>query len=160
MSSYQRTIHIVTLALVLVACSCSPAAPTGPQSAGVSSRAFVGDAELEVRYRYEPQIGKEVVLYIDAVARGGSAGAVRLSLRLDGFTLVRGEPEWEATVDASRTETHQVILRAVDRVARVTVITRHIERDVELASDDIRFWVDEDANVVECQAEHEACKDR
>jgi hypothetical protein len=158
MSSYQRSIQTLALALAIVACSCSPAQPTGPQSAGVSSRAFVGDAELEVRYRYEPQIGKEVVLFVDAAARGGSAGAVRLSLRLNGFTVVRGEPEWEATVDASRTETHQVILRAVDRVATVTVITRHIERDVELASDDIRFWVDDDGNVVECQAEDEACK--
>lgn len=154
MSSHHRIAALVLLS----ALACSPAKPVGPQPAGVTSRAFVGDAELEVRYRYEPQVGKEIVLYIDTVGKRGTTGAVELSLRLNGFTTVRGEPEWQANPGPSRTETHQVILRAVERVPSVTVVTRHVERDVELATDDIRFWLDDDGMVSECQPEVEACK--
>lgn len=144
--------------LAALATSCSPARPKGPQPTGVNSRAFVGDAELEIQYRFESQVGKEIVLYVDAIGHRGAPGDVRLSLRLDGFTVVRGEPEWKVSVAPSRTETHQLILRAVERKANVTVITHHIERDVELATDELRFWVDDEGYVGECGPEVEACK--
>jgi hypothetical protein len=148
------------LPLLLAACflACSPAKPKGPQPAGVNSRAFVGDAEIELRYRYEPQVGKEIVLYVDATGKSGSVGAVRMALELDGFTVVRGKPSWQVDVGSGRTETQEVTLRATDGVPRVTVVTRHVERDVELASDDMRFWVDEDDMVAECEPSVEACK--
>lgn len=152
MSSYPRLLIFVLL------CSCSAAKPTGPQPAGVTSRAFVGDAEIEVRYRYEPKVGKEIVFYVDTIGRTGSAGAVRLALELDGFTVVSGKPSWEVNVAATKTATHELTLRAVQKNATVTVVTEHVERGARLATDSMRFWLDEEGTVIECQAEHEACQ--
>ena len=152
MSSYPRLLIFVLL------CACSPAKPMGPQPAGVTSRAFVGDAEVEVRYRYEPKVGKEIVFYVDTIGRTGAAGPVRLAIELDGFTVVSGEPSWEVNVAAAKTATHELTLRAVQKNATVTVVTQHVERAVKLAADSMRFWLDDENNVVECQAEHEACQ--
>lgn len=111
-----------------------------------------------MKYRFEPQVGKEIVLYVDTVGHRGTAGPVRLYVRLDGFMVLRGKEEWEVEVGPGRTESHQLMLRAVERAPRLTVVTHHVERAVELASDELRFWVDEDGFVVECQPEDEACK--
>ncbi len=154
--------RIRTIAAFFVATAtwqCSAAQPPVPEPAGVSSRAFVGDAELEVRYRYLPRVGKELVLYVDAEARRGATGPVRLSLQLEGFSVVRGQPTWEANVSAFTTDTHEVVLRATERVPKVTIVTHHIKRDIQLASDDIRFWVDEDGVLAECFPEVEACQE-
>ncbi len=156
----HRLPPLLVLALVaaLGGVACAAKERSGPVPAGVTSRAFVGQAELEVRYRFEPRGASELVLLVDTVGREGGVGKVRHSLRLSGFSVVGGDAAWDVDVTASRTETHRLVLRADGRTPSVTVVTHHLERDVELAADTLRFWTDDDGRLDECEAADPVCR--
>jgi hypothetical protein len=148
---------LVAVAL-LTAAACGPPPATGPRQTGASSRAFVGDAEVEVRYRYEPRPGKLVELYVDLSAKGADGGQVEATVTPHGFDVTRGEASWHGALPAGQTQTHTLTLSAgTEPAPTVTITTRQLERNVELSSDTLRFVVTDD-EVRECRVDDEACR--
>jgi hypothetical protein len=143
--------------LCLLLAACGPPAPTGPQPLGASSRAIVGDGEVELRYRYEPQLDREMVLYIDIAAKKGSVGGVEVTVDPKDFAVVSGETRWRGEVSGAQTATHKLTLRAPGKTASLAIVTRHPERDLELASDELEFVVTDDG-IRECQPAFEGCE--
>jgi hypothetical protein len=145
------------MALCLVLAACGPPPLSGPQPLGASSRAFVGDAEVEVRYRFEPELDRELVFYVDVAAKKGAAGELEVTVDPGDLAVVAGETRWRGEVAGGRTATHGLTLRAAGKTGTVSVVTKHVERGIELASDQITFVVT-DEGVRECQPEIEGCR--
>ena len=143
-----------SVALLVSLCACGATPPKGPQPTGSRSSAVVGEAELSLRYRYEILGEREITLLIDAVASSGEVGPIAVTVQLDGFSVVSGDTTWSVTPRTEQ-ETHAVTLRADVATPKLTVVTRHRERDIELASDTLRFFRDE--WVRECEVGDEGC---
>lgn len=153
-----RAIWMLPLVLPFTLLGCGPPPAAGPRQTGASSRAFVGDAEVQIRYRYEPRPGKLLELYVDLTAKGADGGTVEATVIPSGLALVRGELGWRGALSAGQTVTHSLTLEAGSEPApTVTIVTRHVDRDVELSRDTLRFVVTED-EVRECRAEDDACR--
>jgi hypothetical protein len=149
-----------SLVLVLLVSCGGVDVPAGPRPAGIDSTAFVGDAELAVRYRYEPLPGSEVRFHVDASASQADVGPIAFELTADGFELASGERTWQGSIAAGGTATHTTTWRAVgDPAPTLTVVTRQVEGDVELARDAVRFVIDE-GGVRECRSIDAACAQR
>ena len=141
----------------LAACGGAPPAPQGPRNAGASSRAFVGQAELSLRYRYEPTSVAEVVLFLDAAASGGDVGEITIEVVPDGFEPLEGPSRWTLRVPNGQTETRQVTLRVLQSsTPTVTLVTTRVEGGAELARDTLRFIV-ADSTIRECRPDDAAC---
>ena len=154
----MRLVWLAILSSFAALVSCGPPPVVGPRQTGASSRAFVGDAEVVVRYRYEPRPGKLLELYVDLTAKGADAGELEATVTANGLDLTRGEPRWRGTLAAGQSQTHTMTWAAGAEVApTVTITTRHLGRGVELSSDTLRFVVTED-EVRECRSDDEACR--
>jgi hypothetical protein len=162
----MRIARYSLVALLFAACA-APLPPAGPRATGARSSASVGGAELDVRYRYEPLERRQVVLHVDLASKQGAA-AVAVEVKFDGFELVAGAPRAEHRLAANANATEQVTLGApldatLPATASVTVITRDIERGVELTSDRLRFiilgeGVGDDDSIRECRPDDAACQ--
>jgi hypothetical protein len=131
-------------ALTALAACGSPPVPQGPRNTGASSRAFVGQAELSLRYRYEPTSVAELILFVDAAASGGDVGEVTIEAEADGFEPLVGPSRWTLSVPNGKTETRQVTLRVLQTsTPTVTLVTTRVEGNAELARDTLRFIVTE-----------------
>ena len=141
----------------LFACGGAASVPQGPRSTGASSRAFVGQSELSLRYRYEPTSVAELILFVDATASGGDVGEVTIEAVSDGFEPLEGPSRWTLRVPNGQTETRQVTLRVLQTsTPTVTLVTTRVEGSAELASDTLRFIVD-GGTIRECRPDDAAC---
>lgn len=148
------------LAAASLSLACGPPpAPQGPRPTGVSSRAFVGEAELQLRYRYEPTGARSIELLIDGSSSSGQVGQVQIELGLDGFEQQGPGPlSWTLDVPGGQTVTQKVSLLAVKDTPSATVTTTRTEGRAELARDTLRFIVDvEEGLVRECRPTDAAC---
>jgi hypothetical protein len=154
-------------ALLVVAACAAPLPPAGPRATGARSSASVGGAELDVRYRYQPLKGRQLALYVDVASKQGAA-AIAVDVKADGFELLGGQPSAKHALAADASATQQVTFgasfdAALPAAASVTVVTRDVERDVELTSDRLRFIIlgdgvgDEDG-IRECRPDDVACQ--
>lgn len=137
----------------LVVCGCGPApTPNAPRRMGSDSRAFVGQAELLVRYRYLPLPRFEIDFMVDLSATGGGVGDVAVEVKPEGFDVMRGDLEWSASLRDGDEQSETLRLRAGgNKTPRITVVTRRGEGGVDLATDRLRFIIAEDV-VRECRA--------
>lgn len=135
-------------------------ASSTPRPAGVDSHAFVGEAELSVKYRYGTLPRFEIELWVDLTAAQGSAGEIQVDVQADGFDVARGPTRWSKNVGEGAPESGSVVLRAGGGdTMSVTVVTTRADGSVELAKDTIRFVVDPAEDIVrECRPTDEACK--
>jgi hypothetical protein len=145
------------LVAALALCACGPPPQAGPRLAGVDSRAFIGDAEVVLRYRYEPHGPSALTFYVDAEAKGAAVPGLGLKVELDGFELVEGKASWSGELAAGASHTHEVQLRkSSTEVGTITAIATQAD-GVELARDSVRLLVVE-SDLRECRADDEACK--
>lgn len=133
--------------------ACDPSMPDAtPRTAGIDSRAFVGEAELVVRYRYAPLPRYEVELFVDLAALEGEVGEVSVEVQPQDLDVVRGPLQWNATLGRGAEHSKSVLLRAGGKSSpRATIVTRKGGSGAELARDTLRFVIDEEA-VRECRA--------
>ena len=150
----------MALVLSLAACGPPPAAEA-PRPLGVDSRAFVGESELRVRYRYVPRPRFGLALWVDLTAQGGDAGEIEVEVDPGGFEVIRGPLRWRRSVGDGSTESERVLLRAGrEPVYTVRVTTRRVRGQVELARDTLHFIVDESEDRVrECRPTDAACNE-
>ncbi|HZO13857.1 MAG TPA: hypothetical protein VFB62_11385 [Polyangiaceae bacterium] len=123
---------------------------------GSDSRAFVGQAELLVRYRYVPQPRFEIDFMVDVSATGGGVGDVAVEVKPEGFDVMSGDLEWSTSLRDGDEHTETLRLRAAgkSKTPAVTVVTRRGQGGVDLATDRLRFVIAEDI-VRECRATDE-----
>jgi hypothetical protein len=125
----------------------------------VDSRAFVGESELSIRYRYAPLPRFEIELFVDLAAEGGSAGSIDVEVTASGFDVKRGPLRWSSKVSEGSTESSSVRLSARGEGLMTVEITTTRSGGVELAKDRLRFIVDEDEDLVrECRPTDPPCK--
>ena len=119
---------------------------------GSDSRAFVGQAELVVRYRYLPLPRFEIDFMVDLSATGGGVGDVAIHVKPDGFDVMSGDLEWSASLRDGDAHSETLRLRAGgNETPTINVVTRRGKGGVDLASDRLRFIIAEDV-VRECRA--------
>lgn len=154
----QLCAGLLAAATLSLACG-PPPAPQGPRPTGMSSRAFVGQAELELGYRYEPTGARSLDLLIDGSSSSGQVGQVQIELQLEGFEQREPGPlSWTLDVPSGQTVTQKVSLLAVKDTPSATVTTTRTEGGAELARDTLRFIVDvEEGLVRECRPTDAAC---
>ena len=144
--------------LLVLACCGGVETPTGPRPTGIDSTAVVGDAELAIHYRYESLPGDELRFFVDLAAKSGDVGAIAVDLAAEGMELRSGDRRWSGSIAGGSTTTHTTSWHAVaTRAPTITVTTRRVEGDVELAKDVVRFVVDE-GTVRECRPTDAACE--
>ena len=156
--SHPSLFGALLLASLVAHSGCAPPpAPAGPRSTGASSRAFVGDAELQIRYRYLPTSAAELRLMVDLSASAREVGEVVVEALPDGFEPLGGSTTWTVTVPPGQRETREVTLRVLDTsTPSVTVVTTRAEGGAELARDTLRFIVD-GTSLRECRPTDAAC---
>jgi hypothetical protein len=125
----------------------------------VDSRAFVGESELSMRYRYATLPRFQIELFVDLSATGGDAGSVDVEVKPQGFDVVRGPLRWSKNVGEGDTESNSVVLSASgEGLMKVDIVTTR-SGGVELANDELRFIVDKDEDIVrECRPTDPPCQ--
>jgi hypothetical protein len=151
----RRTALVLVLAAGAAACGTAPP-PAGPRLAGVDSRAFVADAEVVLRYRYEPHGPSALTFYVDAAAKGAAVRGLGLALSFEGFELVEGAAEWSGDLAAGASHSHQVQLRKTAGKTGTVTVTSASAEGVELARDSVRLLVVE-GDLRECRPDDEGC---
>jgi len=145
----------VMVMMLGVAAGCGSPQPTGPRDAGVTARAYVGEAELEIRYRYESLGAGLLRLHVDVVARG-DVGEIAFAVEPAGFQREQGELAWRLAPAPGAAQSRAVTLRSTAGTPSVQVITTHVERGAELARDTISFIAVDDG-LRECRPGDDAC---
>ena len=172
-------------AMLIFLCACGPPPlPEGPRQTGAGSSAFVGDAQLRVGYRYDPKPGRTMAFWVD-VSGQGEVGKISVAIDVDGMEILEGNTTITTTVpkspvsasknavspsknavspsknavSPSKTESHDVLLgRLGKETATITVTTRHVDKDIELTSDVLKFLLNAEEGIRECRPTDDICR--